>query len=80
MSIAPQSPPSPRCVSAELGNVPSPKAWAKRPGLISLVIPVFREAEGIVHFGEALIAVMDGLALPYEILFVEDDSDRKSVV
>lgn len=78
MSSAHQSPQSPRCVSAELGNVPPPKAWAKRPGLISLVIPVFREAEGITHFGEALIAVMDGLGLPYEILFIEDDSPDES--
>ncbi len=63
----------------EPGPVPPPASWARRPGLVSFVLPVFREAEGITHFAEALIAVMDGLGLPYELIFVEDDSPDESL-
>jgi glycosyltransferase involved in cell wall biosynthesis len=62
----------------EPGPVPPPRAWAKRPALVSFVLPVFREADGIVHFGEALVAVMESLGLPYELIFVEDDSPDAS--
>lgn len=58
--------------------IPPPRTWGRRPTLVSLVVPVYREAEGIVHFGESLIGVMDGLKLPYEIIFVEDDSPDAS--
>jgi dolichol-phosphate mannosyltransferase len=46
--------------------------------LISIVLPVFREAEGILHFGETLIEVLNDLGLPYELIFVEDDSPDRS--
>jgi dolichol-phosphate mannosyltransferase len=68
----------PNAEIAEPGPTPPPSAWARRPGLVSFVLPVFREAEGIVHFGEALIAVMERLGLPYELIFVEDDSPDDS--
>jgi dolichol-phosphate mannosyltransferase len=41
---------------------------------VSIVVPVYREAAGIVHFGEAVAAVMAATGLPWEIVFVEDDS------
>jgi dolichol-phosphate mannosyltransferase len=58
--------------------IPLTRHWAKRPRLVSLVLPVFREAEGILHFGETLIAVLEDLGLPYELIFVEDDSPDAS--
>jgi glycosyltransferase involved in cell wall biosynthesis len=64
--------------AVEPGPVPPVRVWGKRPDLVSFVIPVFREGEGIVHFGESLIGVMDALGLDYEIIFVEDDSPDAS--
>jgi dolichol-phosphate mannosyltransferase len=64
--------------AVEPGPVPPPGDWPRRPGLVSFVVPVYREAEGLLHFGAALFAVMDGLGLPYEVIFVEDDSPDAS--
>jgi glycosyltransferase involved in cell wall biosynthesis len=50
----------------------------KKPQLVSFVLPVLREANGIIHFGESLIAVMNNGGLGYELLFVEDDSPDES--
>jgi dolichol-phosphate mannosyltransferase len=61
------------------GAVPPPGAWARRPRLVSLVVPVYREEEGVGHFAEAVFRVMDGLGLPFEIIFVEDDSPDRSL-
>jgi dolichol-phosphate mannosyltransferase len=46
--------------------------------MVSIVLPVYREADGIVHFGDTLIQVMNDLGLPYELIFVEDDSPDAS--
>ena len=54
--------------------IPVPSAWARLPKLVSLVIPVFCEEKGILHFTEILLGVMRDLGLPFEIIFVEDDS------
>jgi dolichol-phosphate mannosyltransferase len=64
---------------APAGAVPHPETWAKRPGLVSLVVPVYREEKGIGHFCEAVIRVMDDLGQPCEIIFVEDDSPDRSL-
>ncbi len=53
---------------------PPPTHWPRRPRQVSLVCPVFREAEGIATFTAALLAVLDELGFPYEVIFVEDDS------
>ncbi|MFQ3592820.1 MAG: glycosyltransferase family 2 protein [Gemmataceae bacterium] len=63
----------------EPGAVPPVRTWARRPSLVSIVVPVFREAEGIQHFGETLIGVLNDLGLPYELIFVEDDSPDGSL-
>ena len=65
-------------LALEPGPVPPVRNWARRPSLISIVLPVFREAEGILHFGETLIGVLNDLGLPYELIFVEDDSPDRS--
>lgn len=59
---------------APLNDTPPVTAWPRRPQLVSLVCPVFREAEGIATFTAALLAVLDDLGLPYEVIFIEDDS------
>jgi glycosyltransferase involved in cell wall biosynthesis len=41
---------------------------------------VFNEEAGIWLFTERLIEVLDGLGVPYEVLFVEDDSPDESMV
>jgi polyisoprenyl-phosphate glycosyltransferase len=58
---------------------PPPSQWRKRPRLVSLVVPVFREEQGIAHFCEAVVQVMGELKLPFEIVFVEDDSPDGSL-
>jgi glycosyltransferase involved in cell wall biosynthesis len=60
-------------------HVPPPDQWCKRPRLVSLVVPVYREEHGITHFCEAVLQVMGGLGLPFEIVFVEDDSPDGSL-
>jgi dolichol-phosphate mannosyltransferase len=44
------------------------------PQLVSIVVPVFREESGLVHFTETLIRVLQKTNFAFEILFVEDDS------
>jgi polyisoprenyl-phosphate glycosyltransferase len=51
----------------------------RRPRLVSVVCPVFNEEAGIALFTEQLIKVLDGLGVPYEIIFVEDDSPDASM-
>ena len=54
--------------------IPAPATWTKRPTLVSIVCPVFREEAGIARFTESLIDVMTRLGVPFEIILVEDDS------
>lgn len=49
------------------------------PDLVSIVVPVYREAEGIIHFGEAVAGVMHATGLAWEIIFVEDDSPDDTI-
>lgn len=66
--------------AAGTGEAPPPVSeWARRPRLVSLVVPVYREEQGIAHFCRAVVGVLDGLGLAYEILFVEDDSPDASL-
>lgn len=51
----------------------------RRPRLVSVVCPVFNEEAGIALFAERLIGVLDGFGVPYEVLFVEDDSPDGSM-
>ncbi|HVS38659.1 MAG TPA: glycosyltransferase family 2 protein [Gemmataceae bacterium] len=54
--------------------VPPPETWARRPKLVSVVVPVFREEENVVRFGEAVLRAFHALRIRCELLFVEDDS------
>ena len=60
-------------------HIPPPDQWRRRPCLVSLVVPVFREEQGIAHFCEAVVQVLGELKLPFEIVFVEDDSPDGSL-
>lgn len=55
-------------------DVPPLARWPRRPRQISVVCPVYREAEGIGVFTGELLRVLDGLGIPFEVIFVEDDS------
>ena len=46
--------------------------------MISFVIPVFDEEGSLEELHQAIIATMDGLAQPYEILFVDDGCTDRS--
>jgi len=63
----------------EVTAVPRPAEWSKVPRLVSIVCPVYREEEGLADFAEGLIEVMRGLKLPFEVIFVEDDSPDASL-
>lgn len=41
---------------------------------ISIVVPVYNEAENIAHFARSVAAVMEPLPYAYELLFVDDGS------
>jgi dolichol-phosphate mannosyltransferase len=41
---------------------------------VSIVVPVYREEAGLAHFAHAVVAALDRLGLPAEVIFVEDDS------
>lgn len=58
----------------DLIEPPRPAHWPRVPELVSIVVPVYREAAGVVHFGEAVAAVMEATGLSWELVFVEDDS------
>ncbi|GHO95017.1 glycosyl transferase [Reticulibacter mediterranei] len=46
----------------------------QQPVTFSIVAPVFNEEETLPHFYERVIAVMDSLGEPFELLFVNDGS------
>jgi polyisoprenyl-phosphate glycosyltransferase len=58
--------------------VPPPGQWAKRPKLVTVVAPVYREAAGLAQFVAAVDEVFRRIGLPYELLLVEDDSPDRS--
>lgn len=45
---------------------------------VTIVVPVYNEAENIPHFVTAVDEAMAGLPYDYEILFVDDGSERKA--
>lgn len=65
-------------MSQSIEAVPPPCRWAKRPQLVTVVAPVYREAAGLAHFVAAVDEVFRRLGLPYELLLVEDDSPDHS--
>ena len=58
------------------GSATKPESPAPR---LSIVVPVYNEAESITEFATQLKSVLDGMALTYEVLFVDDGSDDRSV-
>lgn len=48
--------------------------------ILSVVVPVYNEAQGIQQFYASLQKVLTGLGLPYEIIFVNDGSSDGSKV
>lgn len=47
---------------------------AIQPPLYSIVAPVYNEEETVPHFYERVIAVMEGLAEPFELVLINDGS------
>lgn len=41
---------------------------------VSLVVPTYREAENLAALAERVSAAMSGMAVPWELIFVDDDS------
>jgi polyisoprenyl-phosphate glycosyltransferase len=56
----------------DLGQVP--QSGGAVPRLISVVVPVYNEAEGLRAFHKELAAVLDRIAIPAEIWFANDGS------
>jgi glycosyltransferase involved in cell wall biosynthesis len=46
---------------------------------VSIVVPVYEEAESLPELYSSLKGVMDGLDIPYEIIFVDDGSKDSSL-
>ncbi len=55
-----------------------PVRTADRPEMLSIVIPVYNEEAVLPRLFERLYAVMDALAVRYEIIFVDDGSKDRS--
>jgi len=60
-------------------DVPSPAARRERPQL-SIVIPTYNEEPGLAAFWARLSAVLASLALPVEVIFVDDGSTDATLV
>jgi len=45
---------------------------------ISVVIPVYNEEENLEELGERLVRTLEGMNLPFEIIFVDDGSSDRS--
>ena len=50
-----------------------------QPIQYSIVIPIFNEEEGLSELYGRLIAVMEKLEQPYEVVFVNDGSTDRSL-
>jgi len=57
------------------GSAPDARR-SRRPAsaVLTVVAPVYNEVEGIVHFAQTLIEVMDGLPYAYTLLLADDGS------
>src|SRR5689334_4920584 len=53
---------------------PVRSASTEEPVTYSIVAPVFNEEETLPHFYERVIAIMESLQDPFELLFVNDGS------
>jgi undecaprenyl-phosphate 4-deoxy-4-formamido-L-arabinose transferase len=62
---------------AATSAIAQPPFLADRPTL-SVVIPVYNEEAGLVALFERLYPSLDALALPYEIVFIDDGSRDRS--
>ncbi len=47
---------------------------AGKPGMLSIAIPVLNEERGLSRLLDRLVAVLDGLGRPWEVIFVDDGS------
>jgi polyisoprenyl-phosphate glycosyltransferase len=52
----------------------SPTPRSGKPGTLSIVIPVLNEERGLRRLLERLVAVLDGIGRPWEVIFVDDGS------
>jgi undecaprenyl-phosphate 4-deoxy-4-formamido-L-arabinose transferase len=60
-------------------SVPDPAALpSRRPPLVSVVIPVYNEEEGLQSLFDRLYPALDALGVPYEIVFINDGSRDRS--
>ena len=60
-------------------NRPALDVAAKNSALeLSIVVPVYNEAENIVAVHQKIVAALEALALPFEILYVDDGSRDES--
>jgi dolichol-phosphate mannosyltransferase len=50
----------------------------KQAPIVSVVVPVFNEAESILEFSRRLRGTLDGLSLTYEVIYVNDGSTDQS--
>src|SRR5579884_2123870 len=62
--------------NSRLQTMPKPARPAAEKDTVtySIVAPVFNEEETLPHFYESVIAVMQNLAEPFELLFINDGS------
>ena len=51
---------------------------AYRPKSLSVVVPVYNEAESLPGLEEELTSALDGLDIPYEVILVDDGSTDES--
>ena len=62
-----------------LSRHPAPVPAGQSEVVLSVVVPVFNEAAVIEDFHRRLVAVLDGLAIPSEMLYVNDGSSDDSM-
>ncbi len=64
----------------EASRIPSrPAGDAKTAGKLSVVVPVYNEEKNIPTLCRRLLAVLDGIARPFEIILVNDGSADRSL-
>ena len=52
----------------------------QRTALVSIVVPVYNEAENVAAFHQKICEVMEATSYSFELLFVDDGSQDASVV
>jgi glycosyltransferase involved in cell wall biosynthesis len=66
-------------LSVPMYRQPAHSSSTEPKAMLSVVVPVFNEAEVIVDFHRRLAAVLDGLAIAFEVLYVNDGSSDASM-